>query len=81
MVSPRREGRFCAAFARSQDRAHASAGRGALTTAIRDGSWWTAWTDWLGQRSGEPVMPPPLGRADSKFVLLGDAPGQYVLMT
>jgi polyhydroxyalkanoate synthase subunit PhaC len=51
------------------------------TTAIRDGSWWTAWTDWLGQRSGEPVMLPPLGRADSKFVLLGDAPGRYVLMT
>jgi polyhydroxyalkanoate synthase subunit PhaC len=50
-------------------------------TAIREGSWWPAWTSWLGQRSGEPVMPPPLGRAHSKFVLLGDAPGRYVLMT
>ncbi len=49
-------------------------------TAIQDGSWWPAWTDWLGQRSGEPVMLPPLGRADSKFVLLDDAPGRYVLM-
>ena len=51
------------------------------TTAIREGSWWTAWTDWLVQRSGEPATPPPLGRAGSKFVLLGDAPGQYVLLT
>jgi polyhydroxyalkanoate synthase len=50
-------------------------------TAVRDGSWWPAWTDWLAQRSGEPVMLPPLGRANSEFVLLGDAPGRYVLMT
>jgi len=50
------------------------------TTAIRDGSWWPAWTGWLAQRSGEPVMLPPLGRADSKFVLLDDAPGRFVLM-
>jgi polyhydroxyalkanoate synthase subunit PhaC len=49
--------------------------------AARDGSWWPAWTDWLAQRSGAPVMLPPLGRANSEFVLLGDAPGSYVLMT
>jgi polyhydroxyalkanoate synthase len=49
-------------------------------TAVRDGSWWLAWTDWLAQRSGAPVMLPPLGRANSEFVLLGDAPGSYVLM-
>jgi polyhydroxyalkanoate synthase subunit PhaC len=51
-----------------------------VSTAVRDGSWWPAWTDWLAQRSGEPVMLPPLGRANSEFVLLGDAPGGYVLM-
>jgi polyhydroxyalkanoate synthase len=51
------------------------------TTARRDGSWWPAWTAWLAQRSGEPVMLPPLGRAYSKFILLGEAPGRYVLMT
>ena len=50
-------------------------------TAVRDGSWWPAWTDWLAQRSGEPLVPPPLGRANSEFVLLGAAPGRYVLMT
>jgi polyhydroxyalkanoate synthase len=50
-------------------------------TAVQDGSWWPAWTDWLAQRSGAPVMLPPLGRANSEFVLLGDAPGSYVLMT
>jgi hypothetical protein len=30
---------------------------------------------------GEPVMLPPLGRANGALVLLGDAPGRYVLMT
>jgi polyhydroxyalkanoate synthase subunit PhaC len=51
------------------------------TTPIRDGSWWPAWTAWLAQRSGEPVTPPPLGRADGKFAPLDDAPGLYVVMT
>jgi polyhydroxyalkanoate synthase len=50
-------------------------------TAVRDGSWWPAWSSWLAQQSGAPVMLPPLGRANSEFVLLGDAPGRYVLMT
>jgi polyhydroxyalkanoate synthase len=49
-------------------------------TAIQDGSWWPAWTNWLAQRSGAPTMLPPLGRAYSAFVLLGDAPGRYVSM-
>jgi polyhydroxyalkanoate synthase len=49
-------------------------------TAIQDGSWWPAWTGWLAERSGAPTMLPPLGRANSAFVLLGDAPGGYVSM-
>ena len=49
-------------------------------TAIQDGSWWPAWTGWLAERSGAPAPLPPLGRADSPFVLLGDAPGRYVSM-
>jgi polyhydroxyalkanoate synthase len=49
-------------------------------TAIQDGSWWPAWTGWLAERSGAPAMLPPLGRANSAFILLGDAPGGYVSM-
>ena len=51
------------------------------TTAMHEGSWWPAWAGWLAQRSGEPVSPPPLGRADGEFAALDDAPGRYVLVT
>jgi polyhydroxyalkanoate synthase len=44
-----------------------------------DGSWWTAWKDWLDQRSDAPVAPPPLGKASAGFRALADAPGTYVM--
>ncbi|WJR78206.1 alpha/beta fold hydrolase [Bradyrhizobium sp. NP1] len=43
-----------------------------------EGSWWTAWRDFLGSHSGEPVSPPPLG-GSSRAAALDDAPGRYVL--
>ena len=46
----------------------------------REGSWWPAWSEWLDERSGAPIVPPPLGRAEGKFAPLMDAPGRYVLM-
>jgi polyhydroxyalkanoate synthase len=49
------------------------------TTAVREGSWWQAWIDWLARRSGEPV-PPPHEHPDGRFAPLDDAPGRYVLM-
>jgi polyhydroxyalkanoate synthase subunit PhaC len=42
----------------------------------RDGSWWPAWSDWLTQRSGGKVAPPPMGAA--AFPPIEDAPGHYV---
>ncbi|MCC6779827.1 MAG: polyhydroxyalkanoic acid synthase [Hyphomicrobiales bacterium] len=44
----------------------------------QEGSWWSAWSRWLAERSGASVAPPPLGRAP--FLPQGDAPGRYVLM-
>jgi len=46
----------------------------------REGSWWTAWTDWLDQRSGAPVAPPPMGKRSAGLPALEDAPGTYVTM-
>jgi polyhydroxyalkanoate synthase len=51
-----------------------------LTLAPRhEGSWWPAWSAWLKSRSGKPVAPPPIGAPDAGFVVVGDAPGEYVL--
>jgi polyhydroxyalkanoate synthase len=35
---------------------------------------------WLGERSSDPIVPPPLGRPGGTFVALEDAPGRYVFM-
>jgi polyhydroxyalkanoate synthase len=48
--------------------------------APREGSWWTAWADWLRARSGPEVAPPPLGRPEAGFPMIVSAPGTYVLM-
>ena len=48
--------------------------------AARDGSWWPAWSAWLGARSGEPVTAPPFGRPGGGFAPLDDAPGRYVFL-
>ena len=47
-------------------------------TAPVEDSWWPALTDWLAERSGEPIAPPPLGNAAKGFAPLCDAPGTYV---
>ncbi|PPQ36093.1 PHA/PHB synthase family protein [Rhodopila globiformis] len=46
-------------------------------TRPQDGSWWTAWADWLKKRSSAPAEPPPMGAPG--YLPLCDAPGTYVL--
>ena len=59
---------------RDQDRFLAEARRGS-------GSWWPEWARWLGEHSGAPTAPPPLGPPSSDPQSLADAPGRYVLQS
>ncbi|MEM7424466.1 MAG: alpha/beta fold hydrolase [Pseudomonadota bacterium] len=47
-------------------------------TAVRDGSWWPSFADWLKERSGAPESPPPMGAERSGYGPLCAAPGAYV---
>ncbi|PZU95149.1 MAG: poly-beta-hydroxybutyrate polymerase [Chelatococcus sp.] len=47
---------------------------------LRSGSWWTAWGDWLTERSSpEHVPAPAMGAPARGYAPLADAPGTYVL--
>ncbi len=48
-------------------------------TTMQEGSWWPVWADWLAQRAGARVVPPPMGAPDRGLDPLADAPGSYVL--
>ena len=48
----------------------------AARAPMHEGSWWVAMHAWLHQRSGTPVPPPAIDPA----CVLGDAPGDYVMV-
>lgn len=49
-------------------------------SAHMEGSWWSAFSDWLMAHSAaEPVAPPGTGAPERGYVALGPAPGRYVL--
>lgn len=60
--------------------AHLSPDAWLAHAAAKEGSWWPEWIEWLAQRSGAPVAPPPMGMGASETAL-PDAPGSYVMMT
>ncbi len=45
---------------------------------FHEGSWWGAWAAWLGERSGPPAAPPPMGAGNLGYPIVCDAPGTYV---
>src|SRR5271166_196951 len=50
------------------------------TTEPHLGSWWPIWQQWLAQHSTRELLAsPPMGRPAAGYVLLADAPGEYVL--
>ena len=46
-------------------------------TTKHQGSWWEDWAEWISQRGGERVPPPPMG--NDEHPPLVDAPGTFVL--
>jgi polyhydroxyalkanoate synthase len=61
---------------KAQDR-HVDAQSWVAATPRQEGSWWPEWVSWLGQHSGAPAAPPPMGARSHPP--LADAPGLYVL--
>lgn len=49
------------------------------TAPPHEGSWWPAWQKWLAGHSSAKTTPPPMGKKNSDYQVLYDAPGQYVL--
>ena len=45
------------------------------------GSWWSAWLEWLGRHSSGLRPAPPMGAAEDGLPELGPAPGTYVYQT
>ncbi len=43
----------------------------------KKGSWWSHWTEWLGQRSGKKVAPPK-NPGSATYTEIEPAPGRYV---
>ena len=65
-------------------RRHGDAWRGPdewfAAAQVREGSWWTAWLEWLAARSSSESVPAPAMGAPAKgYAPLADAPGAYVL--
>jgi polyhydroxyalkanoate synthase len=42
------------------------------------GSWWTDWSDWLGQHAGKQVAAPKAYGKGTKYKAIEPAPGRYV---
>jgi polyhydroxyalkanoate synthase len=51
----------------------------AAAAALKDGSWWEAWVDWLaGHSMPERVSPPAMGSGAKGYAPIENAPGTYV---
>ena len=74
---PRR--RFRISSKRAAD-PYTSPGEWSELASENEGSWWTAWVEWLaGQSSSARVAPPAMGASAKGYAPLCDAPGTYVL--
>ncbi|PWE18511.1 poly-beta-hydroxybutyrate polymerase [Marinicauda salina] len=78
---PGHEGRSYRIAAQDPEDRYVSPERWRERIAPREGSWWTAWTEWLAARSApEQVAPPAMGAPAKGYAPIEPAPGPYVRM-
>ncbi len=77
---PRHLGRHFQIATRPQDGPFVDPDSWRASAAEHQGSWWTAWVDWLRIHSSPSDAPPPeMGNRVAGYPPLANAPGQYVL--
>ena len=77
---PGHDSRFFRMAVKAADRHYLDPERFLAQAERKDGSWWSAWVDWLGARSNPLTAAPPMGAPEAGYPPLVDAPGTYVLM-
>jgi len=75
---PGHQGRHYRITRREPDAAYIDPESWYLATPEIEGSWWTAWADWLLQQDTQRVPPPATGATARGYTPLGPAPGSYV---
>lgn len=75
---PGHKNRYYRVLARAKDEPYLGPDEWYETAQHHEGSWWNCWFNWLKERSGKPVSPPPMGNPEKGYPLLCDAPGVYV---
>jgi polyhydroxyalkanoate synthase len=75
---PGRKGRRFQMATRREHETYAAPDEWVHQTPVTEGSWWTAWTEWLAAHSTAKTAAPPMGALSKGLRVLGDAPGVYV---
>jgi len=75
---PGAEGRYFRIGTSNAAGNHVDADRWMAEHQRQEGSWWPAWFEWLGARSGAMVASPPVGRPEAGFAATEAAPGRFV---
>jgi len=76
---PGHAGRSYQVTTRQESDSYVDPERWQAATPVQEGSWWPAWVAWLAERSCGTMPPPRLGAPERGYLVLGDAPGTYVV--
>jgi len=75
---PGHHGRAYQILTRAEDAHYIAPDQWEANARHEDGSWWLAWSLWLQEHSDNKTTPPPMGKPEAGYLIIGDAPGIYV---